>query len=81
MSDKLEQVISKIVMDLMLEADAKGVKLSFRDICTMVGVPVELIEENSEADTLFTLNDKFIDALTDKDLRDAMIERSFSTIH
>ena len=81
MSDKLEQIISKIVMDLMLEADAKGVKLSFLDICTMVGIPGELVAENSEADTLFTLNDEFIDALEDKELRDAMIERSFSTIH
>jgi len=81
MSDKLEQVISKIVMDLMLEAEAKGVALSFRDICTMVGVPQELVAEDSEADTLFTLNDEFIDALNDKDLRDAMIERSYSTIH
>jgi uncharacterized metal-binding protein len=81
MSDDLEKVISKIVMDLMLEADAKGVRLSFKDICTMVGIPQELVIEGSEADTYFTLNDEFIDALNDKDLRDAMIERSFSTLH
>ena len=79
MSDKLEQLISEIVLLLMLDAHNKGMELSFADICKMVGIPDEDISQ--EADTHFTLNQEFVDALHDKDLRNAMIERCFSTIH
>lgn len=81
MSDDLERIISKIVMDLMLEAFEQGKILSYRDICKMVGVPDEHVDTDSEADTLFTINEEFIDALKDKKLRSAMIERAFSTVH
>lgn len=79
MSDNLEKVISEIVLLLMLDAHQKGHDLTFADICKMVGIPEENISE--EQDTLFTLNEEFIDALHDKKLRDAMIERCFSTLH
>ena len=80
MSDDLEKVISKIVIDLMFEAHDQGITLSFEDICTMVGIPGPDIPID-EADTYFTLNEEFIDALSDKELRSAMIERSYTTIH
>lgn len=79
--DNLERIISQIVMDLMLEAYEQGRTLNYRDICKMVGVPEEHIDEDLETDTFFTINDEFIDALKDKELRSAMIERAFSTVH
>ena len=79
--DKLERVISQIVMDLMLEAFEQGKTLSYRDICKMVGVPEEQIDTDSEADIYFTINEEFVDAVQDKELRSAMIERAFSTLH
>lgn len=80
MSDNLEKVISKIVLDLMLEAHEKGIALSFEDICKMVGIP-EHLAEDTETDAYFTLNQEFVDAVSDKELREAMIERAFSTVH
>lgn len=68
-------------MDLMLEAFEQGKVLSYKEICQMVGVPEEQIAEGSIEDEFFTLNDEFIDALKDKELRSAMIERAFSTVH
>jgi|TARA_R110001592_G_scaffold51456_3_gene158193 hypothetical protein len=81
MADDMEKFISKVVMDLMLEAHDKGITLTFKDICRMVGIPDEIIEEGSDQDAHFVLNQDLIDALEDKDLRDAMIERSLSTLH
>ena len=79
--DNLERIISKIVMDLMLEAFEQGRVLSYHDICKMVGVPEELVDADSEDDMLFSINEEFVDALKNKDLRSAMIERAFSTVH
>lgn len=81
MSDKLEKVIGKIVMDLMLEAHEKGISLTFEDICKMVGIPEHLVEDTDPENTYFTLNQEFIDAVSDKELREAMIERAFATVH
>ena len=81
MSDKLEYIIGKIVMDLMLEAHDRGISLSFEDICKMVGIPEHLVEDTDTEDAYFTLNQEFIDAMSDKELRDAMIERAISTVH
>ena len=78
MSDNLEKIIGKIVLDLMLEAHAKGIALSYEDICKMVGIPEQDI---TDSNAYFTINDEFIDAVSDKDVREAMIERAFSTIH
>jgi len=79
--DNLERIISQIVMDLMLEAFEQGKVLSYKEICRIVGIPEEQIAEGSIEDEFFTLNDEFIDALKDKELRSAMIERAFSTVH
>jgi hypothetical protein len=79
--DNLERIISTIVMDLMLEAFEQGRVLSYRDICKMVGIPEQQVDVDSEDDILFSINEEFVDALKNKDLRSAMIERAFSTVH
>ena len=79
--DNLERIISTIVMDLMLEAFEQGRVLSYRDICKMVGIPEEQVDVDSEDDILFSINEEFVDALKNKDLRSDMIERAFSTVH
>ena len=79
--DNLERIISTIVMDLMLEAFEQGRVLSYRDICKMVGIPEEQVDVDSEDDILFSINEEVVDALKNKDLRSAMIERAFSTVH
>ena len=79
--DKLERVISQIVMDLMLEAFEQGKTLSYSDICKMADVTEEQIDTDWEADNYFTINEEFVDAVQDKELRSAMIERAFSTLH
>jgi hypothetical protein len=44
----------------------------------MVGIPEQDI---ADSNAYFTINDEFIDAVSDKDVREAMIERAFSTLH
>ena len=81
MSDNdLERMISKIVLDLMMEAYEQGHSLSYRDICKMVGIPEEDILDDSGDDAFFTISDEFVDAVENKEMREAMIERAFSTI-
>ena len=79
MSDELERMISKIVLDLMMEAYEQGHTLSYRDICEMVGIPEEDID--ADADTFFRLDKEFVDAVKDPVMREAIIERAFATIH
>ena len=55
--------------------------LNFSDICRMVGIPEHEIDPYSEEDTHFVINEEFVAALRDKELRKSMIERLFSTIH
>jgi len=81
MSKKFEEIISNMVVDLMLEAYEQGERLTFEDICRMVGVPEEEIDPNSEKDVLFEINDEMVKALEDKELRKSMIERLFATVH
>ena len=81
MSKKIEEIISEMVVNLMLEAHNQGKSLKFSDICKMVGIPEDQIEPDTEADTHFIINEEFIAALEDKELRKSMIERLFSTIH
>ena len=81
MADDLERVISKIVLDLMMEAYEQGRSLSYYDICRMVGIPEHDISEDSNEDVMFTLNEDFINAIDNKELRRARIEKAFATIH
>ena len=81
MSKKMEEIISEMVVDLMLEAHEQGKTLNFSDICRMVGIPEHEIDPYSEEDTHFVINEEFIAALKDKELRKSMIERLFSTVH
>ncbi len=81
MSDDLDIIISKIVLDLMIEARDQGYSLSYHDICRMIGIPEKAIEDDSKENEMFTLNEDFINATQDKEIRRAMIEKAFSKIH
>lgn len=82
MSDnKLEEIISNLVVDIMLEAHEQGITLKFSDICKMVGIPEDRIDNSTESDDYFIINEEFVAAIKDKDMRKSMIERLFATVH
>ena len=82
MSDnKLEEIISNLVVEIMLEAHEQGITLKFSDICKMVGVPEDRIDNNTESDDYFIINEEFVAAIKDKELRKSMIQRLFATVH
>ena len=81
MSDnKLEEMISNLVVDIMLEAYEQGITLSFKDICKMVGIPADKID-STESNEYFMLNEEFVTAIEDKEMRKSMIQRIFATVH
>ena len=82
MSDKeLEEFIGEVVMNLMLEAYEQGKKLTYSDVCKMVGVPEEMMDSIDDSDAFFTINEDFVKALECKETRSAMIQRAFATVH
>ena len=82
MSDyKLEEIISDLVVEIMLEAHEQGITLKFSDICKMVGVPEDRIDNSTESDDYFIINEEFVAAIKDKELRKSMIQRLFATVH
>ena len=82
MSDnKLEEIISDLVVEIMLEAHEQGITLKFSDICKMVGVPEDRIDNSTESDDYFIINEEFVAAIKDKELRKSMIQRIFATVH
>ena len=78
---KLEEIISNLVVEIMLEAHEQGITLKFSDICKMVGVPEDRIDNSTESDDYFTINEEFVAAIKDKELRKSMIQRLFATVH
>ena len=82
MSDnKLEEIISDLVVEIMLEAHEQGLSLKFSDICKMVGIPEDRIDNSTESDDYFIINEEFVAAIKDKELRKSMIQRLFATVH
>tara|TARA_Y100001937_G_scaffold122503_1_gene183822 strand:+ start:594 stop:842 length:249 start_codon:yes stop_codon:yes gene_type:complete len=82
MSDrKLEELISELVVEIMLDAHEQGISLKFSDICKMVGIPEDSIDNSTETDEYFMINEEFVAAIRDKDMRKSMIERLFATVH
>jgi len=82
MSDnKLEEIISDLVVEIMLEAHEQGLSLKFSDICKMVGIPEDRIDNSTESDDYFIINEEFVAAIKDKELRKSMIQRIFATVH
>ena len=75
-----EDLISNLVVDIMLEAHEQGVTLSFKDICTMVGIPADKLDSDTQNE-YFVLNEEFVTAIEDKEMRKNMIERIFATVH
>jgi len=82
MSDnKLEEIISDLVVEIMLEAHDQGLSLKFSDICKMVGIPEDRVDNSTESDDYFIINEEFVAAIKDKELRKSMIQRLFATVH
>ena len=82
MSDnKLEEIISDLVVEIMLEAHEQGLSLKFSDICKMVGIPEDRVDNSTESDDYFIINEEFVAAIKDKELRKSMIQRLFATVH
>ena len=78
---KLEEIISDLVVEIMLEAHEQGLSLKFSDICKMVGIPEDRIDNSTESDDYFIINEEFVAAIKDKELRKSMIQRLFATVH
>ena len=82
MSDrKLEEMISELVVEIMLDAHEQGISLRFSDTCKMVGIPEDSIDNSTHSDDYFIINEEFVTAIKDKELRKSMIERLFATVH
>lgn len=77
--NKLEEVLSDLVVDIMLEAHDNDIELTLSDICKMVGIPYEGVTDGEDA--YFTVNDELVEAMRNKELRKAMIESLFATKH
>lgn len=80
-NNKLEEIISDLVVEIMLEAHEQGLSLKFSDICKMVGIPEDRIDNSTESDDYFIINEEFVAAIKDKELRKSMIQRLFATVH
>ena len=80
-NNKLEEIISDLVVEIMLEAHEQGLSLKFSDICKMVGIPEDRIDNSTESDDYFIINEEFVAAIKDKELRKSMIQRIFATVH
>ena len=65
----------------MLEAHEQGLYLKFSDICKMVGIPQDRIDNSTESDDYFIINEEFVATIKDKELRKSMIQRLFATVH
>ena len=54
-NNKLEEIISDLVVEIMLEAHEQGLYLKFSDICKMVGIPEDRIDNSTESDDYFII--------------------------
>ena len=80
--DKIENRITNLILELLLDARENGIDLlSFEDVCTMLGVDDMSLLTELERDENYILNHEYLEKLKDPEIRKAMIESFRATKH
>jgi hypothetical protein len=82
MSDKLEEIITHAILQILLEARRQGKEmLSYEEIVTMLGMDDTSLLTKFEKDAMVVLNEDMLSQLDDPELLQAMVESLGETKH
>ena len=82
MSDKLEEIITHAILQILLEARRQGKEmLSYEEIVTMLGMDDTSLLTKFEKDAMVVLNEDMLSQLDDPELLKAMVESLGETKH